>query len=98
MIAVQNVVICTLVLSYQGRRGVAAGFVASLVGGLGVLMGEGVVGREGLGWVLGVAGGLGVLSKGPQIWTVWREGGTGVLSAFAVGAVFFLLCCLLGLC
>ena len=84
LIAVQNAVICVLVLHFRGRDGVAGGFVAGLGAGLWALMREEVVGGRELGYVQAVAGNLGVASKVPQIWTVWREGGTGQLSAFAV--------------
>lgn len=84
LIAAQNVVICVLVLGYQGRSAVAGGFVAALAAGLAALMDERIVDGRALGWVQAVAGNLGVVSKIPQIWTCWREGGTGVLSAFAV--------------
>ena len=91
LIAVQNAVICVLVLHFRGRDRVAGGFVAALGAGLWALMSEGVVGARELGYVQAVAGNLGVASKVPQIWTVWREGGTGQLSAFAVSFPFFLV-------
>ncbi|KAL8786494.1 MAG: hypothetical protein Q9195_008199 [Heterodermia aff. obscurata] len=84
LIALQNVVICVLVLRYQGRSGVAGGVVAGLAAVLWGLMDERVVSGGALGYVQAVAGNLAVASKMPQIWTVWRQGGTGQLSAFAV--------------
>lgn len=86
LIAVQNAVICVLVLHFRGRDKTAGGLVAGLGAGLWALMNEGVVGGRELGYVQAVAGNLGVASKVPQIWTVWREGGTGQLSAFAVSS------------
>ena len=82
LIAVQNAVICVLVLHFRGRDGVAGGFVAGLGAGLWALMREGVVGGRELGWVQAVAGNLGVASKVPQIWTVWREGRDGAVECF----------------
>ncbi|KAI4120571.1 MAG: hypothetical protein LQ338_006922 [Usnochroma carphineum] len=85
LIAVQDVVVCLLVLVYGGWGGVVVGgFGAVLAAGVYVLQSEGVVGMEVLQWVQAGAGGLGVASKVPQIWTVYREGGTGQLSAFGV--------------
>lgn len=84
LIAVQNVVIAVLVLRFQGRDGVAAGFVAALAVGGYALLDERVVDGRALGFVQMGAGVLGVAAKAPQIWTVWRQGGTGQLSAFAV--------------
>lgn len=88
LIAVQDVVICVLVLRYQGQGVAAAGFVAGVGACLWALMSEGVVGGKEMGYVQAVAGNLGVASKLPQIWTVWNEGGTGQLSAFAVSNYF----------
>ena len=94
LIAVQNLVVCVLVLLYagggggEGRRiggmGKAGGFVASVVAGVVVVGDERWVDMRRLGWLQAGAGAVGVASKGPQIWVNWREGGTGVLSAFTV--------------
>ena len=89
LIALQNLVICVLVLRYRGRGAEAGGVLAGLAAVLWGLMDERVVGREALGYVQAVAGNLAVASKMPQIWTVWRQGGTGQLSAFAVSFLFF---------
>lgn len=84
MIAAQNVVICLLVLKFQGRSGVAAAFLGGLVAGGWALGNENVVGRGLLTKAQMGAGVVGVASKVPQIRTIWKQGGTGQLSAFAV--------------
>lgn len=94
LIAVQNLVVCVLVLLYGGKGiGAATGFVAGVVA-MGMVVGdERWVDMRMLGWLQAGAGLVGVASKVPQIWVNWREGGTGVLSAFTV--CFFFLCLLL---
>ncbi|KAL8767295.1 MAG: hypothetical protein Q9209_006133 [Squamulea sp. 1 TL-2023] len=89
LIAVQNCVICVLVLvfgSSEGGKGyaTASAFVAGVAAGVWALQDEGVVDMKMLGWLQAGAGVMGVASKVPQIWVNWREGGTGVLSAFTV--------------
>lgn len=84
MIAAQNVVISLLVLRYQGRGVLAAGFVAALaVGGFSLFSGE-VLDMGALTYAQMGAGALGVVSKVPQVWTNYSQGGTGQLSAFMV--------------
>lgn len=85
LIAVQDLVICGLVLGYGGR-GMAAvgGFGAVVAGAVYALQDEKIVDMGLLRWMQAGAGVLGVASKAPQIWTIWREGGTGILSAFGV--------------
>ncbi|KAL9632826.1 MAG: hypothetical protein Q9164_005073 [Protoblastenia rupestris] len=84
LIAAQNVVICLLVLRYQGQTAAAGVFLGGLVAVGWALQEEKVVDMGMLGWAQAGAGILGVASKAPQIWTIWRQGGTGQLSAFAV--------------
>ena len=90
MIAAQDVVICLLVLRFQGRGVAAVGLLAGLVAGAWALQSERVVDMGLLTKAQMAAGVLGVASKLPQIWTIWKQGGTGQLSAFAVslGRVF----------
>ncbi len=96
LIAVQNLVVCVLVLLYAGNGegriggvGKAGVFVAGVVGAVTVVGDERWVDMRRLGWLQAGAGAVGVASKGPQIWVNWREGGTGVLSAFTVCFFFF---------
>ena len=84
LIVAQNVVICLLVLRYQGQSAAAGVFAGGLLAAGWALQNEGVVDMKTLGYAQAGAGVLGVASKTPQIWTVWRRGGTGQLSAFAV--------------
>lgn len=87
LIAVQNVVVCVLVLlfGYGGMgKGLAGLFVAGVAAGVVLLQDERLVDLRMLGWLQAGAGAVGVASKVPQIWVNWREGGTGVLSAFTV--------------
>lgn len=84
MIAAQNVVICLLVLRFQGRDVLAAGFLGGLIAGGWALQNEGVVDMGLLMKAQMGAGVVGVASKVPQIYTIWKQGGTGQLSAFAV--------------
>jgi len=86
MIAVQNVVISLLVLQFEGRTVLAAGFLGALIAAGWALFNGQVVDMGILGYAQMGAGLLGVASKAPQIWTIWKEGGTGQLSAFAVSA------------
>lgn len=84
MIAVQNVVISLLVLRFEGRTVLAAGFVGALVAAGWALFNGDVVDMGILGYAQMGAGLLGVASKAPQIWTIYKQRGTGQLSAFAV--------------
>ena len=84
MIAAQNVVISLLVLRFEGRNVLAAGFLGGLLASGWALFSEGVVDMKTLGYAQMAAGLLGSASKVPQIWTIYQEGGTGQLSAFAV--------------
>ena len=87
MIAAQNVVISLLVLRFEGRSVVAAGFLGALVAAGWALFNEQMVDMSMLGYAQMGAGLLGVASKAPQIWTIYKEGGTGQLSAFAVSVL-----------
>ncbi|KAL2040262.1 hypothetical protein N7G274_007165 [Stereocaulon virgatum] len=85
MIAVQNIVICLLVLKFQGKTVLAGGFLGALLAGVYALQCEGLVFMVMLTKPQMGAGALGVASKVPQILTIWQQGGgTGQLSAFAV--------------
>ncbi|KAL8849710.1 MAG: hypothetical protein Q9221_005320 [Calogaya cf. arnoldii] len=86
LIAVQNLVICVLVLGFAGGKGkgLASAFVGAVAVGVYLLQDEGVVDMSVLGWLQAGAGAVGVASKVPQIWVNWQQGGTGVLSAFTV--------------
>ncbi|KAL6716526.1 hypothetical protein ACLMJK_006093 [Lecanora helva] len=84
MIAAQNVVISLLVLQFEGRTVLAAGFLGALLAAGWALFNEQLVDMGMLGYAQIGAGLLGVASKVPQIWTIYQEGGTGQLSAFAV--------------
>jgi len=84
LIAVQNVVICLLVLRYSDNTLGAAGFVGALVAAGWALQDSKIVDGGMLKWAQAAAGVVGAGSKLPQVLMVWREGGTGVLSAFAV--------------
>ena len=100
LIAVQNLVVCVLVLMYgyggKGGKATAGVFVAGVVGAVTVVGDERWVDMRRLGWLQAGAGAVGVASKGPQIWVNWREGGTGVLSAFTVCFFFFFFLLLFG--
>lgn len=87
LIAVQNVVICLLVLKYQGQTAAAGGFVAALAAAAYALSNESLVDAKALGFAQAGAGFLGVCSKVPQIMAIWQVGGTGQLSAFAVSLI-----------
>ncbi|KAL2047752.1 hypothetical protein ABVK25_011364 [Lepraria finkii] len=84
MIAVQNVVICLLVLKLQGKTVLTGGFLGALAAAGYALQSEELVDMGMLTKAQMGAGALGVASKVPQILTIWQEGGTGQLSAFAV--------------
>lgn len=85
LIAVQDIVVGVLVLSFGGRQAAAAAFVATIAAAIyALLIDQSLVDMQTLAYLQAGAGILGVASKAPQIWTVWSEGGTGQLSAFAV--------------
>jgi mannose-P-dolichol utilization defect protein 1 len=84
LIALQNVVISTLVLHYSGKDSAAAVFVAGLAGALFAILKPDLVDSGLLTKFQAGAGVLGVGSKIPQILAIWHKGGTGQLSAFAV--------------
>ncbi|KAL8730875.1 MAG: hypothetical protein Q9166_003802 [cf. Caloplaca sp. 2 TL-2023] len=87
-VAIQNTIVCALVLlfGYEGVKGqgLASAFVGVVAAGVYALQDSGIVDMEILGWMQAGAGTLGVASKVPQIVVNWRQGGTGVLSAFTV--------------
>ncbi|PGH11365.1 hypothetical protein AJ80_07156 [Polytolypa hystricis UAMH7299] len=86
LIAVQDVVVATLVLVFSGNAPAAGAFLAAVVGIVYALLfsGETLVDQATMGYLQAGAGVLGIASKVPQIYTVWKEGSTGQLSAFAV--------------
>jgi mannose-P-dolichol utilization defect protein 1 len=85
MIAVQDVVVGVLVLSFANRPAAAATFVAAVAASVyALLVDPSFVDAQTMAYLQAGAGALGVASKAPQIYTIWREGGTGQLSAFAV--------------
>ena len=86
MIAVQNIIISTLVLNYSGKSAQAALFVAGLAAAVAALFTESIVSMPTLKILQASGGVLGVASKIPQIVAIFQQGGTGQLSAFAVSA------------
>ena len=86
MIAVQNIIISTLVLNYSGKAAQAALFVAALAAAVAALFTESIVSMPTLKILQASGGVLGVASKIPQIVAIFQQGGTGQLSAFAVSA------------
>ena len=87
LIAVQNVVICLLVLRFTGQTVLAAGFLGALAAAGWALQDERMVIIGMLSYAQIGAGVLGVASKVPQIYAIWKKGGTGQLSAFAVSGI-----------
>lgn len=87
LIAVQNVVICLLVLRFTGQTVLAAGFLGALAAAGWALQDKKLVDVGMLSFAQMGAGVLGVASKVPQIYAIWKEGGTGQLSAFAVSVI-----------
>ena len=86
MIAVQDVVVGVLVLSFAGRSTAAAAFVAVVAASVyTLLVDHTLVDAQTMAYLQAGAGALSLASKAPQIYTIWSEGGTGQLSAFAVG-------------
>lgn len=91
LIAVQDVVVGVLVLTFAGRSSAAAAFIAVVAASVyALLFDQTLVDAQTMAMLQAGAGALGVASKAPQIYTIWREGGTGQLSAFAVGAPRYL--------
>ncbi|KAK2738451.1 hypothetical protein FQN57_007042 [Myotisia sp. PD_48] len=86
LIAIQDIVVSILVLSFSSRSATAGAFVAAIGAMVYTLLfsGESIVDHATMGYLQAGAGVLGVASKLPQIWTIWSEGSTGQLSAFVV--------------
>jgi mannose-P-dolichol utilization defect 1 len=85
LIAVQDVVIGVLVLSFAGKPAGAAAFVAAVAASIYALLFDAtLIDAHTLSLLQAGAGILGVASKLPQIFTIYQEGTTGQLSAFAV--------------
>ncbi|PWY86009.1 mannose-P-dolichol utilization defect 1 protein [Aspergillus heteromorphus CBS 117.55] len=85
LIAVQDVVVGVLVLTFADRSTAAAAFIAVVAASVyALLFDQTLVDGQTMALLQAGAGALGVASKAPQIYTIWREGGTGQLSAFAV--------------
>ncbi|KAF7618165.1 putative monosaccharide-P-dolichol utilization protein [Aspergillus flavus] len=85
LIAVQDVVVGVLVLTFADRSTAAAAFIAVVAASVyALLFDQTLVDAQTMSLLQAGAGALGVASKLPQIITIWREGGTGQLSAFAV--------------
>lgn len=85
LIAVQDVAIGVLVLSFAGKPAAAATFVAVVAASIyALLFDQTLVDAQTLSLLQAGAGALAVASKLPQIVTIWSEGSTGQLSAFAV--------------
>lgn len=85
MIAMQDVVVGVLVLSFAGRQTAAAAFVAVVAASVyALLVDQNLVDMKMMALLQAGAGALSIASKTPQIYTIWSEGGTGQLSAFAV--------------
>lgn len=84
-IAVQDVVVGILVLTFAGKPAAAATWVAVVAASIyALLVDQMLVDAQTMAYLQAGAGLLGVASKAPQIFTIWREGSTGQLSAFAV--------------
>ncbi|OGM47008.1 lysosomal cystine transporter family protein [Aspergillus bombycis] len=85
LIAVQDVMVGVLVLTFADRPTAAAAFIAVVAASVyALLFDQTLVDVQTMSLLQAGAGALGVASKLPQIITIWREGGTGQLSAFAV--------------
>ncbi|QKX53714.1 uncharacterized protein TRUGW13939_00794 [Talaromyces rugulosus] len=85
LIAVQDVAIGVLVLTFAGKPAAAATFVAVVAASIyALLFDQTLVDSQTLSLLQAGAGALGVASKLPQIVAIWSEGSTGQLSAFAV--------------
>ncbi|KAF3387436.1 Mannose-P-dolichol utilization defect 1 protein [Penicillium rolfsii] len=85
LIAIQDVAIGILVLTFAGRSAAAAAFVAVVAASVyALLFDRTLIDGNTMAYLQTGAGALGVASKLPQIYAIWSEGGTGQLSAFAV--------------
>lgn len=85
LIAIQDVAVGVLVLTFAGRSAAAATFVAVVAAAVyALLFNQNLVDAQMMSYLQAGAGALGVASKAPQIYTIWSQGGTGQLSAFAV--------------
>ncbi|KAJ5632434.1 Mannose-P-dolichol utilization defect 1 protein [Penicillium lividum] len=85
LIAIQDVAVGVLVLTFAGRSAAAAAFVAVVAASVyALLFDQSLVDAQTMSYLQAGAGALSVASKAPQIYTIWREGGTGQLSAFAI--------------
>lgn len=85
LIAVQDIVVGVLVLTFAGKGTAAAAFVAVVAASVyALLFDQTLIDAQTMAYLQAGAGALGVASKAPQILTIWREGSTGQLSAFAV--------------
>lgn len=84
-IAIQDVVVGVLVLSFDCKPAAAATFVAAVAASMyALLINPNLLDDQTLAYLQAGAGVLANASKLPQIYAIWREGGTGQLSAFAV--------------
>lgn len=84
-IAIQDVVVGVLVLSFDGKPAAAATFVAAVAASMyALLINPNLLDDQTFAYLQAGAGVLANASKLPQIYAIWREGGTGQLSAFAV--------------
>lgn len=85
LIAVQDIAVGVLVLTFAGRSAAAAAFVAVVAASVyALLFDQTLIDAQALSYLQAGAGALGIASKIPQIYAIWSEGGTGQLSAFAV--------------
>ncbi|OQE22494.1 hypothetical protein PENSTE_c010G09172 [Penicillium steckii] len=85
LIAIQDVAVGVLVLTFAGRSAAAATFVAVIAAAVyALLFDQTLVDAQTMAYLQAGAGALSIASKAPQIYTIWSEGGTGQLSAFAV--------------
>lgn len=86
LIAVQDVVVAVLVLTFADRPAAAATFVAVIAASVyALLFDANLIDAHSMAYLQAGSGVLGLASKVPQIYTIWHEGGTGQLSGFAVG-------------
>lgn len=90
LIAIQDVAVGVLVLTFAGRSAAAATFVAVIAAAVyALLFDQTLVDAQTMAYLQAGAGALSIASKAPQIYTIWSEGGTGQLSAFAVSLRLF---------
>lgn len=95
LIAVQDIAVGVLVLTFAGRSAAAAAFVAVVAASVyALLFDQSLVDAQAMSYLQAGAGALGIASKLPQIYAIWSEGGTGQLSAFAVSLLsYYFDCC-----